>query len=70
MADVHVVPKDNRWGVEVGGAQQGIFETQEHAIDIGRGLAQTNRSELVIHGRDGKIREKNSYGSDPRSTKG
>jgi ketosteroid isomerase-like protein len=70
MPDVHVVPKQDRWGVEVDGVQQVAFDTQKQAIQKGRDLARTNRAELVIHGRDGKIREKNSYGNDPEDSKG
>ena len=28
--------------------------------------AKENRAEVVIHGRDGKIRDSDSYGNDPR----
>ena len=45
-------------------------ETQREAIEIGRELARNQHSELVIHGRDGKIRQKNSYGNDPFPPKG
>lgn len=45
-------------------------ETQREAIDIGRELARKQHSELVIHGKDGKIRQKNSYGNDPYPPKG
>ena len=41
-------------------------ETQEEAIKQGRGLAD----ELVIHGKDGRIREKDSHGRDPRDIPG
>lgn len=45
-------------------------EPQREAIEIGRELARNQHSELVIHGRDGKIRQKNSYGNDPFPPKG
>lgn len=45
-------------------------ETQREAIEIGRELARNQHSELVIYGRDGKIRQKNSYGNDPFPPKG
>jgi hypothetical protein len=44
--------------------------TQEAAIDEGRAAAKRNESKLIIHGRDGKIREKNTYGKDPFPPKG
>lgn len=45
-------------------------ETQSQAIEKGRTIAKNQGSELCVHGRDGKIREKNSYGNDPFPPKG
>lgn len=63
----HVVPKDGKWAVRGGGSPRATktFDTQRAAIEKARGIAQNQRAELVIHGRDGKIREKRSYGGDP-----
>jgi hypothetical protein len=36
----------------------------------GRKLAEQEQSELVIHSEDGKIREKDSHGNDPRNFPG
>jgi hypothetical protein len=33
-------------------------------------IAQNQQSELLIHGENGRIREKNSYGNDPYPPKG
>ena len=33
-------------------------------------MAEDQNSELVIHGKDGKIREKDSHGNDPRDIPG
>jgi hypothetical protein len=69
--DVHVVPKGDRWAVEVeGNGASSTHETQEDAISTGQRIAQQNRSELLIHGHDGQIRERSTYGDDPRSTPG
>lgn len=71
--DVHVVPRtDGRWAVERPGADRAssLHETQAEAFEAGRGLARTDHSELFIHGRDGEIRERNSYGNDPYPPKG
>ena len=38
--------------------------TQAEAIAAAREIARNQKSELVIHGRDGRIREKDSYGND------
>ncbi|CAG9172338.1 DUF2188 domain-containing protein [Cupriavidus respiraculi] len=70
--NVHVVPKDNGWAVEIegGGGPLAHFEKQEDAIAEGTERAQMYKVELLIHGRDGKIRERNSFGNDPRNIKG
>jgi Uncharacterized protein conserved in bacteria (DUF2188) len=69
--DVHTVPLGDGWINEVGGARVGaVHRTQEAAIVAGRALAMQNQSEHSVHGKDGKIREKNSYGNDPRSIRG
>jgi hypothetical protein len=64
--NVHVVPSDGGWDVKVegrGGSRH--FSTQREAIEAGRKLAHGNRSEHIVHGRDGRIRQRDSYGRDP-----
>ena len=39
--------------------------TQAEAIAVAREIARNQGSELVIHGADGRIREKDSHGHDP-----
>lgn len=70
--DIHVVPAgDEGWAVqEVGGGHRAVFPTQEEAIENGTERAQQAKVELLIHGRDGKIRARNSFGHDPRNIKG
>jgi Uncharacterized protein conserved in bacteria (DUF2188) len=70
MPDVHVVPSGNLWACEIDGHTRSTHETQEEAIKEGRGLAEDQNSELVIHGQDGNIREKDSHGRDPRNIPG
>lgn len=41
------------------------FNTQEEAISHWRQIAMNQWSELLIHWRDWKIRERNSYWNDP-----
>ena len=38
--------------------------TQRRAMDIARGEARRNRSELIVQGRNGRIRSKDSHGFD------
>ena len=67
MPDVHVVPSGEQWACEVGGNNRSTHDTQGEAIKQGRFLAEEQNSELVIHGKDGKIREKDTHGNDPRN---
>lgn len=63
----HIVPKDDGWAVKGAGNSKvtKTFETQKDAIDFGRQIAKNQESELVIHRKDGTIRDKDSYGNDP-----
>ena len=47
-----------------------VTSTQKEAIAVARTIAINQRSEVVIHGTDGKIRAKASYGNDPHPPKG
>jgi hypothetical protein len=70
MADVHVVPSGEAWVLQVDGEKRDSFSTQNEAITRGRQLAEDEQGELVIHGEDGEIREKDSGGNDPRNVPG
>ena len=63
----HVVKIDDGWGVRGAGNDRLTSEhrTQEAAIKHAVSIAKNQHSEVVIHGRDGKIRDKDSYGKDP-----
>ncbi len=43
----------------------GTAATKKEAVTLGKEVAQLNEAELFIHGVDGKIKDKNSYGNDP-----
>lgn len=69
----HVTPHPNGgWQVKGAGNKKAtvIVNTQSKARTIARDLAIKNQSELVVHGKNGRIREKNSYGNDPYPPKG
>jgi hypothetical protein len=55
------------WAVKKGGSTKAskVFQTQEAAISHGRDIAKNQKAEFYIHGRDGRIRRKDSYGQDP-----
>jgi hypothetical protein len=63
----HVVPHQGEWAVKGEGNARAtaVFEHQSQAIDAARAIARNQQSELVIHGRDGAIRDKDSHGHDP-----
>ena len=69
----HVTHHSNGgWQVKSAGSSRAtkVVNTQAEAIKIATQIAKNQRSELVIHGRDGRIREKNSYGNDPFPPRG
>ena len=70
--NVHITPRSNGWAVISAGAERAsiIAPTQAAAAAIGRQMAQNRESELFIHGRNGQIRERNTYGPDPESSRG
>ncbi len=66
--NIHVTHRgDGSWAVigEKDKRASSLHDTQGEAIEAGRPLAQNNRSELVIHDRDNRIRDKDSFGNDP-----
>lgn len=69
----HVVPNDEGgWSSKKGGSQRASknFETKKDAEDYSRELSRKEGSELIIHGKDGKIQRSNSHGNDPNPPKG
>jgi Uncharacterized protein conserved in bacteria (DUF2188) len=68
----HVVPRGENWAVrgENNGKVTSIHSTQREAIEQARNIAQNQKAELFIHGENGRIRERNSYGNDPFPPKG
>jgi uncharacterized protein YdaT len=63
----HVTPKGDNWQVKGAGNEKAtkITDTQKEAIKIATDIAKHQKTEVVIHGTDGKIRDKDSYGNDP-----
>ena len=69
----HVTPLSNgRWQVLGEGNKKAtlITDTQAEAIARAREIARNQESELFIHGKNGRIRERDSYGNDPHPPKG
>lgn len=64
----HIVPDSNGgWNVKRGGSDRTIrhFERKKDAVDAGRIISRNQKTELVVHGLNGKIQSSDSHGSDP-----
>jgi len=68
----HVVPHQNGWAVRGAGSSRAtsVHQTQSAAIDAGRSISRNQGSELLVHGRNGQIRARDSHGNDPYPPKG
>lgn len=70
--DQHVVPHEGGWAVRSAGSQRAasLHDTQGEAVAAGREIARNQGTELFVHGRDGRIRERDTHGHDPFPPKG
>lgn len=68
----HVVLHKRGWAVKQAGNPRAssVHNTQREAIKAAREAAIRQSSEMVVHRKNGRIRERNSYGSDPFPPKG
>ena len=69
----HVVPNPKGgWDVKKGGIPKslGNFPTKKEAVDAGRIISRNQKTEFVIHGKNGRIQRKDSHGNDPSSIPG
>lgn len=68
----HVVPHNGEWAIKGAGNGKAtkVVETQKEAIKIAREISINQESEMFIHGRNGQIRERNTYGEDNYPPKG
>ncbi|MNC78196.1 hypothetical protein D3C75_1303550 [compost metagenome] len=72
MPNQHVVPNGDGWAIKGEGNSKAtkITDTKKDAVDAARTIAKNQGSELIIHGKDGKIQSKDSHGKDPFPPKG
>jgi hypothetical protein len=72
--DVHVTWREDeaKWAVHKEGSDRAssLHDTKEPAQEAGRQAAINEHSELLIHGQDGKIQERNTYKRDPHPPPG
>lgn len=65
---LHVVPHGEGWAIRRGGTSRvsRSFGTRQEALAFGRETAKAKGGELVIHARDGRIRQHRCFGGDSR----
>lgn len=70
--NIHVVPHQKGWAIRREHSERvtAVVSTQREAEERARDMARRDQVELLIHGRNGKIRERDSYGNDPFPPKG
>ncbi len=68
----HVMSEGERWAVKAEGLSEPLatFKTQSEAWERAKSLARKERSEALLHGKNGRIRAHNTYCRDLRRSKG
>jgi hypothetical protein len=68
----HVVGHGRGWAVTAEGAASplAVFKTQSEAWEKAKSIARKERAEALLHGKNGLIRARSTYGHDPSRTKG
>jgi Uncharacterized protein conserved in bacteria (DUF2188) len=63
---------DGTWAVKTPGAARAsaVAPTQAEAWDRAKHLARANGGEAYLRGKNGQIRERNTYGHDPEKSPG
>lgn len=67
----HVVPSSTGWSVKKSGAKRAsrTFVEKDKAVAYAKELSKLEATELYIHGRNGMIQDKSSYGKDTHPPK-
>jgi len=68
LVTYHVVSRpDEKWSVRKTGEGRAsrVFGACSEAVSYARTVARSRSAELVIHGRDGRIRQRDTYRKDP-----
>lgn len=69
----HIVSNPNGgWDVKKSGAKRvsAHFDNKNDAISAGRKISINQGTELIVHGKNGKIQSSDSHGNDPYPPKG
>jgi hypothetical protein len=70
--NVHTVRHGTGWANKREGSKRvsSTHHTQAAAWKVGKRAAKKSKGEAYLHGQDGRIRERNTYGNDPHPPKG
>jgi hypothetical protein len=70
--DYWTTPHEDGWQVKGSGNKKAtsVHKKQADAWNEAKDRAREAKGEAYLQGRDNKIRERNTYGNDPRKTKG
>lgn len=70
--DIETYYEDGQWKNKVEGSSRAAntHDTKGSAQDKGRDMARERKVEHIIKKQDGTIEARNSYGNDPRRSKG
>ena len=69
MPNQHVVPHDDGWAVKAAGSSRAtsVHHTQAEAEKEATKIAKNQETELFVHGTDGAIRKRSSFGGESRT---
>jgi hypothetical protein len=70
---IEIEPRaDGQWARQKQGSNRAasLHNSQSAAVKAGRAQARRERTELIVKGEDGRIRDRESFGADPRRSKG
>lgn len=69
---IFVSPNGKDWKLKVIGNQKAsaICDTKAEAVERAKEIAQNQHLELLVQNLDGTIGWRNSYGNDPRKSRG
>ncbi len=63
---IHIFINDQGWVVKrLKDSRARIFSNKTEALEHARNEAEANETEVIMHGKDGRILERQSYGQDP-----
>jgi hypothetical protein len=65
-APVHVLSRDNGWAVlrEGNDRATSVHPTQAEAAKVGRDMARKDRTEFLLHAKDGRVRDRSDYSEE------